>query len=315
MYRQIAVPVDATIESLRAVAVAVAIARRAGCPIELMRVAFPPTPGNELYALATLGSDEQEAMRRQADAELRRTAAEVEAAGVPAAVAVLEGDIAHTLAEHLEKRGADLVVMTTHDRGRLEHVLLGSVAESVVRRVHTPVLLVRVTAGDAPAASAPDIRRILIPLDGSPFGEEIIPHASVVARLMGAEITLLTVARPVVIAAALAADAGAPPSIELPSAIPMDDAHRDELESRALEETADKLRRQGLSVHTAVLADGNPARAIVEYARKNNIDLIAMTTHGRGALKRLVAGSVSETVLRTTATLMLMYRPDRHAPA
>jgi nucleotide-binding universal stress UspA family protein len=62
-------------------------------------------------------------------------------------------------------------------------------------------------------------------------------------------------------------------------------------------------------VHTDVVADGQPARAIVDYAEHHDIDLIAMTTHGRGALKRLVAGSVSEGVIRTSSRPMLVLRP------
>jgi nucleotide-binding universal stress UspA family protein len=65
----------------------------------------------------------------------------------------------------------------------------------------------------------------------------------------------------------------------------------------------------GLVTHTAAIVDGHPARAIVEYATQHSVDLIAMTTHGRGALKRLVAGSVATSVLRTTDRPMLIFRP------
>lgn len=65
-----------------------------------------------------------------------------------------EGGIAATIADEARKTLADLVVMSTHGRGGLAHLLLGSVAEAVVRRVHVPVLLVR----DPEQAPATDTR-------------------------------------------------------------------------------------------------------------------------------------------------------------
>ena len=80
--------------------------------------------------------------------------------------------------------------------------------------------------------------------------------------------------------------------------------------NQLLQRAAEPLRARQLPVHVEVLVEGQPAHAIVEYATKHDIDLVAMTTHGRGALKRLVVGSVSESVLRATPTPVLMYRPE-----
>ena len=312
MYRRISIPLDGTTESQHALAVAVPIARKCGCPIDLVRVAPPALYNTELFGAAALAGVDAESMRRDAEESLRGTAGEVERLGVSARSIVLDGDISAALAQHLQTSDTDLVVMTTHDRGRLEHLLLGSTAESLMRRVHLPMLLVRAGKGSPALASAPSLKRMLIPVDGSPFGEQVMTHAATLADLMGAEITLLTVVQPILVAAA-ATEIGAPPSVALPTALNMEDADRIEIESRVLSQMAASLRDRGLKVETAALADGNPARAIVEFARKHEFDLIAMTTHGRGALKRLIAGSVSEEVLRTTPTLMLMYRPDRSA--
>ena len=311
MYRHIAVPLDGTTESHQALSLAVGIARKADGLVDLVHVhvAFPPVGGTEVYGAAGLSEDAIASLRQIAEQKLQRTTAEVEALGVRVTSAVLQGDVPNALADHFRTSGTDLIVMTTHDRGRLEHLLLGSVAESVVRRVQLPVLLVRAGDGTPTLSSVPRVGRILIPLDGSPFGEQVTPHAEKLAVLMGSEITLLTVVQPVVVAAALATEAGPAADLALPSKMDIDPSDRAEIQSRVLEQTAMSLRTHGVSVHTAALADGNPARAIVEYARKKNIDLIAMTTHGRGALKRLVAGSVSQAVLHTSPTLMLMYRP------
>jgi len=54
---------------------------------------------------------------------------------------------------------------------------------------------------------------------------------------------------------------------------------------------------------------GNAAAGIVEEARRGDVDVVAMATHGRGGLRRLVLGSVAESVVRGSALPMLLYRP------
>ena len=308
MYRHISVPVDGTAHAMQALDLAVGIARQAGCPVELVRVSHPTTYGNELYAV-TLGDAQIDELRADARASLERAAAEVEARGVPVHTKVLDGPIPSALAEHFQSSGTDLVVMTTHDRGMLERLLIGSVAEAVVRHVHVPVLLVHSVDDAPPPADAWPIRRMLVALDGSAFGDEVIPHAASLARLMRADITLLTVMQPLLTAVALATETGTSRRL---APTPEDIARADssELVSQELEETADSLRRSGVTVHAHVISDGDPSRAIVDYAREHDTDLIAMTTHGRGAVGRFVAGSVSTAVLHGTHTPTLLYRPE-----
>jgi nucleotide-binding universal stress UspA family protein len=96
---------------------------------------------------------------------------------------------------------------------------------------------------------------------------------------------------------------------------PEEEEERVALESEALERTAARIRLLNLSVDTRVVIDARPAHAIVEYASRHRFDLIAMTTHGRGGLKRLVAGSVSASVLHAADAHMLLYRPEHPAPS
>ena len=93
------------------------------------------------------------------------------------------------------------------------------------------------------------------------------------------------------------------------------DEERVVLESTALERTAARIRHLDLPVDTHVIVDAQPAHVIVDFASRHRVDLIAMTTHGRGALKRLVVGSVSDAVLRAAPTHVLLYRPEHPAPA
>ena len=308
MYRHITVPLDGTSESLEALDLAVHIAQQAGCPVELVRIAFPTGYDSELYDVA-VRSAEVGMLRRDAAESLQVTADQVEARGVRTSTAVLEGPIPSMLADHVGSTGADLVVMTTHDRNRLERLLLGSVSEAVVRHVHVPVLLVHADQGAAALLEAGRRKHILISLDGSLFGDQVIPHAARLASLLHADITLLTVVDANRATASLATETGMVPGISPPRMADVEGGDSSELVRRELEETAQSLRGEGITVHAVVIDDGNPSRAIAEYVRKHAIDLIAMTTHGRGALGRLVAGSVSTAVLHATRTPILLFRP------
>lgn len=312
MYRRIAVPVDGTTLSQQAIPWAVTIARLANCPIDLVQVAFPPAAGTELYAATVIQPEVAEAFRQIAQRDLQALANQIASTGIVATATVLMGEIHRSLIDHLDGSDADLVVMTTHDPGRIERLLVGSVAESVIRHIRLPVLLVR--HDDTASVSANDARsieRMLIPLDGSAFGDAILPHATRLASLLRSEITLVGVMQPLLALAAAGADLGGPTTAIIPANIQEDRPDQEQTEAalRPLEQTAAPIRASGLTVRTQVLVDGQPARAIVDYAKQNGMDAIAMTTHGRGALKRILAGSVSQRVLRSSHLPMLIYRP------
>ena len=307
-YRRIAVPLDSTAESEQALRWGMAVAQRAGCPLELVHTTIQPPVAPEAYGAPGIPTEAVEQARAAALERLHRLAGDIAALGVRTEATVLDGEVATSLAEHFRTTGVDLIVMTTHDRGRLEHLLMGSVAEAVTRKAHIPVLVVRPSTGPA-SFEPPVIEHMLIPLDGSDFAEAILPHASTLARLMRTRITLLAVLQPILAIATAALDAGPDPVTPLPG-VPNGVAHG-EVRAPELERAAAILRSStSVPVETAVLSDGRPARAIVGYADRHAVDLIAMTTHGRGALKRLVAGSVSEEVVRTSRLPMLLVRPE-----
>lgn len=314
MYRHIAVPLDGTRESHTALHWALTVARLADCSIDLVTVAYPPAYGTELYGAAVTDATDVDRMMLDAGQRLRRIADEMAALGIRVTSTVLKGAVPSTLADHLHNSGCDLVVFTAHDRGRLEYLLLGSVSHSVVRHVHLPVLLVRAGADALPLTTTAAIRHVLVPLDGSTFGAMIVPHAAALAELMGADLTLLGVVEPTLATAALTPGLGSLPDVPAaPPAAAFDAEHDDtqsRLHSEVLEQTAGPLRARRLTVRVDVIVDARPAHAILAYAKQHDVDLIAMTTHGRGALKRLVAGSVSQKVLRSSPTAMLLYRPE-----
>lgn len=150
-------------------------------------------------------------------------------------------------------------------------------------------------------------RHILVPLDGSRLAEQVLPHVVALAQKLGARVTLLratTAARTVGTSAALAGIApGGGPIVDVTPLI----IAEQEAVATYLSAVADRLRAQGVPVDFEY-PEGPPAEAILGRAAALGVDLIAMTTHGRGGLGRVVFGSVADEVLRRSTVPVLLIR-------
>ena len=150
-------------------------------------------------------------------------------------------------------------------------------------------------------------RRILVPLDGSVLAEAALPHAISIARCSGSSITLLEVATPITVATAI--DPLTTTAAEATLALESIDA----AEQTAIDYLAGVARRpefEGIPVQTEVVR-GTAAPEIIRRAHAGDVDLIAMSTHGRTGLGRLVFGSVADQVLREAGLPILLIRPSR----
>jgi nucleotide-binding universal stress UspA family protein len=147
--------------------------------------------------------------------------------------------------------------------------------------------------------------RVLIPLDGSEVAEAILPFAEKVAGPLDAEVVLLRVVEPVA-----PGEAMAPAGVMPPDTLSLREAEAREY----LAALAGRLTGKGLRVQTAVRV-GFPATEIVGVAAARACDLIAMSTHGRTGVRRVLFGSVAESVLRTAAVPVLMVRMTAARPA
>jgi nucleotide-binding universal stress UspA family protein len=146
---------------------------------------------------------------------------------------------------------------------------------------------------------------IMVPLDGSPLAEVALTHGQALAQKLGAKLLLLRVAN---ISATIMAATGPDTGLVAPDLIDevIDDQEDD---GRAyLERVSQRLKTAGLDVSWQ-LVEGSPAHAIIETARKNGCDLIAMATHGRSGLERAVLGSVADAVVRDSHLPVLLIRP------
>jgi nucleotide-binding universal stress UspA family protein len=141
-------------------------------------------------------------------------------------------------------------------------------------------------------------RRVLIPLDGSATAEAAIPAALELAMALGLEVILLQVVAPVMAHIEGASRAASISPLE-------------RLQQQAedyLGRYADSFCAQGLRACTDVRVGYDTAAEIVAAARDHGADLIAMTTHGRSGLRRLLFGSVAEIVLRRSPIPVFLVR-------
>ena len=153
-------------------------------------------------------------------------------------------------------------------------------------------------------------KRILVALDGSELAETILPHVEALGRALGSTLVLMRATMPAekVISGL---NAGAMlPAADIVDPMPIIDAERDAVDSY-LTRIAERLEAQGVRVHTEE-PEGPAADAILQVADDLDADLIAMTTHGRTGMRRLVFGSVAGEVLHRSTRPLLLVRVNDH---
>jgi nucleotide-binding universal stress UspA family protein len=211
--------------------------------------------------------------------------------GRRATALVRHGDAAEEIAQAAQELGADLIALTTHGRSGLSRLLMGSVAEAVVRRSSLPLLIMRPGRRSVPGGG---LREILVPLDDTERSVRILEIVKPLAVETGCDVRLLHVIVPIVV--------GVPPAGIL-ATVP---ATEHDPQPR-LRELARPLEAAGIRVRTEV-ASGYAAVAILGHAREAGSDLIAMATSAKRGLSRIFLGSVAQSVLREADRPVLLLR-------
>lgn len=300
MYGSIAVPLDGSPFAEQALPLALALARRTGAALHLIHV-------REIEAGTALRG------RGTAPDYLDRVRRRVTAHGniSPRPVA-LEGEASKRLVEYIEGEGIELVVIATHGWGGLARVRIGSTTDALIRELRIPIITIRPletgqeldSGGGEEPRRIPEhepIEHILVTLDGSPLAEAILGHAAAVG---GPTVRISLVQA---IPAPVPND---PASVSL--ALMVDQETIEANLSRALaylDDIAANLARQVRRVDTAVLLEPRPLTAILDFADQQDVDLIAIATHGRGGLQRLALGSMADEMIRTAQQPVLVFRP------
>lgn len=303
MPNKVLVPVDGSNFAEHALPYALGVARRTGATLHLALVHVPADIGASTYPLADATESRDAELREHDSAYMEGLVERLKPADVEIKPALLSGRVGAALADYVDARQIDLVVMTTHGRGGLQRAWLGSTADSLIRHCMIPILLVRPTDETREIGPESDrvIGTVLAALDGSETSETALRDAFELGITDDASLVLVHALQPPVAAA----------SPYLPHTIQLT---HDEMEAREahmekyLERMADQAWLGGRPTRVEVRVDYHPAPAVLELAEEEDVGLIALGTHGRGGLRRLILGSVADKVIRGTHRPVLVHR-------
>lgn len=258
MYKRILVPVDGSPFSEQILPFAADIARSSGAELDVVRVVddLPDQPDAKEYteSLATR-------------------------VGGKGLCIVSRDDVAETIRTEAERVPGTLIALCTHGRSGAMEAILGSVALRMLRS-GAPLLVYRPGSSAATGRTEPSkVRTVVVPLDGSPTSETIVPQAAELGRWLGARLIVVSV-------------------VESSQRISDLVSAGDVMESGYVHGKAvDIAERYGIEVGWEVL-HGDPKEAIPSYVRTQPDAVLAMTTRGRGAIETAIVGSVTAACLR-----------------
>jgi nucleotide-binding universal stress UspA family protein len=292
MMTRILVPLDGSRHAEQALAGAIRLGQ--GFPAELVllrAVSVPPSARQDLDKAGPGANGELEALETRAKDYLQGMADSLRGIIPHVRYVIRCGPAAEAIVEYAQQANIQQIVMATHRYGGLRCWRDGSVAERVIQAASIPVLLVRGGERNLRDAREPiSCRRILVPLDGSKRAEQVLPPITATAQALGCEVILFHVSGSFLFESSSQA--------------------AERIAKAYLARVASRPREQGIAVSVAT-GRGPVAESIVLFAENNNVDLIAMPTHGRTGVARWVLGSVAGQVYRAGSTPILLVRATR----
>lgn len=224
-------------------------------------------------------------------------------AEVAVEVLVDVGQAAHQILERAAALQTDLIVIGTHGHGGFQHLVLGSVAEKVLRRAGCPVLTV---PPKAHATSSLPFRQILCPVDFSDSSLAAVTLALSIAKESRASVSLLH---------SIEWPWDEPPAPNLEE-LPMHERHnlaefRRYLETQASARLTSLIPAESATECRAIVRHGKPYRQVLAMAAESKADLIAIGVHGRNPLDLAFFGSTTNQVVRQATCPVLTVRSLR----
>jgi nucleotide-binding universal stress UspA family protein len=294
--RQILCPTDFSAPSARAFEHALALAAWYQAPVTVLHVLPEPVVAAPALPYAFTPALVDGSLRDGVLADLSSLVGPGNRAGLHAVGELRDGNPATETVRVAQELHADLIVMGTHGRTGFQRWVLGSVAETVLRRAPCPVLTVPPRAGSDPDPMF--FKRIVCATDFSPASEAAVHYAAALAMEADASLFLVHVldrpapgSRP----GPRSRGNGHPPDFEC--------AARAQLRRAVPPEAREWCQAQ------EIVARGKPARAILRLAADHQAGLIVMGVHGRSLLDLMAFGSVTHQVVREAACPVLTVRP------
>ncbi len=265
--------------------------------IELLNVQAPvPARAARVVGKATLQSYHDDESARA----LKPGLAALGKAGMTAISGYVIGHAAEEIARRADKDEVDLIVMGSHGHGALLQLVLGSVTNGVLAHTRKPLLLVRDRA--APKA---DSLHAGIAVDGSKFGRAAAKYVLKHRDLFGAAPTFTLIHVVPDFAGAVMPDMA---GLALPA---YSDDEIKALQRKAFDSAVAPVRKlfekEGVKVQEVCLV-GAAAEEIAAFAKKRKLDVLVLGSHGHGAFKNAVLGSVVTRVAHITTIPLLLVR-------
>ena len=263
LHEEVIVPLDGSELAERAIAPAMSLVQRDGSSITLVDV----VTDDDLH--------EQKRYLHEVAYRLGRAVGDIRV--------IVAEDAALGILRVVQERPDVLVCMGAHGRGGLGQVLLGSVANDVLRATTRPVLLV----GRGCRPGELSFEKLLVSVDSSVLSEAILPEAAAWAWEFGCELWLAQV---------IGSGSGGP-------------SGSDVLEANYVRGVVAELADQGVKAEWDVLHGDDAARAILDYATDQHMSLLALSTHGRSGWARTTVGSTAARLVHDSLCPVLTLGP------
>jgi nucleotide-binding universal stress UspA family protein len=300
MFKVIMAPTEGSDNERAAISVAQKLAQRFDADLRLVRVQATPLIIQTMAQTSEAITEQvllDEHLARLRNLEALGT--ECRALGdIRVMTALEEGPVAPALRDYARKFSVDLIVMSSHSRGGVKRIALGSATDYLIRHTNIPVLVVRSPATSMDASPEQTFSRIVVPLDGSELAEQILPDVIAIASRLKSTVSLLHVLTPATYSQREIMQPGLP---WWDADIAVADAY--------LTGVASPLIEEGLTVSKDVVLSENIATAIVDFAARTRADLIAIATSGNGGMSRFMFGTVADEVTRKSTSSLLVYHP------
>lgn len=291
---KVLVPVDFSPPSTVALNHAVLLARRFRASLSLLHVIEPSTA--LMYTFPTESEAAEKQRSERAERMLAAMVGPEDQDDLNLETAVVVGDIPSAIEVAVREQHADIVVMGTHGRGLFGRWLIGSVTQSLLRKLDVPILTV------CHASRPLSFKRILFATDFSEGSAQGLEFAMDLAATLNAEVVVAHVVdkRPTV-------------TYETPEVTAVFDAEQ----KRFLEESRNTFKRIEAEAKTrkvrveTVLSEGIPSDAISRIADENTVDFIVLAVSRKSRVDRIILGTTAEKVIRD-ANVPVLSIPVRH---
>lgn len=271
MFSSLVVPLDGSVQAAAALPVALSLAHLTAGRVVLVRVT-------------------DQSRTTEAQEYLAKVAVDLEASGISVSTIVEHGDPATAIEHAASAQRADAIVMVTHGRGGIARTVLGSVAEQLLTHASLPLLLLRPST-----RPLEQLRRLLVPLDGSPGAALALSIAVRLSRASGAHVTLTQVIEPI------------PWSAYLENYVdPKLDDEALQAAEGYVQAVAARIQAAGISCEGRAILAPHVAEQLVAEAERTNADLVIMSTHAHRGIARALLGSVADAVARSAQRPVLL---------